>query len=344
MRTQVAIIGAGPAGLLLGRLLEKRRVETVIVERRSPDYVLGRIRAGILEHGTRVLLNEAGVGERMEADGLPHDGVKLCFDTASHRFDFVDLVGREVMVYGQTEVTRDLMDARAASGLTTVYDAEDVTLHDFEGERPRVSYRRDGTGHEIACDFIAGCDGFHGVCRRSVREGALSVFERVYPFGWLGVLVDQPPVAPELIYANHPRGFALCSMRSATRSRYYIQCDAGTDVRAWSDERFWDELRRRLRPLRPGRCKRARASRRASHRCAASSLSRCGSAACSWRAMPRISCRRPGRRASTSRSATSPISRAHSASITASDRARGSTAIRPRRWPASGRRSGSRGG
>jgi p-hydroxybenzoate 3-monooxygenase len=252
MRTQVAIIGAGPAGLLLGRLLEKRGVETVIVERRSPDYVLGRIRAGILEHGTRVLLNEAGVGERMEADGLPHDGVKLCFDTASHRFDFVDLVGREVMVYGQTEVTRDLMDARAASGLTTVYDAGDVTPHDFEGERPRVSYRHDGTGHEIACDFIAGCDGFHGVCRRSVREGALSVFERVYPFGWLGVLVDQPPVAPELIYANHPRGFALCSMRSATRSRYYIQCDAGTDVRAWSDERFWDELRRRLPPAAAG--------------------------------------------------------------------------------------------
>ena len=248
MRTQVVVIGAGPAGLLLGRLLQMRGIETVVLERRTGDYVLGRIRAGILEHGTRALLNTAGAGRRMEAEGLPHHGVELCFDGASHRFDFCGLVGREVMVYGQTEVTRDLMDARAASGAATAYEAEDVALHDFDGGRPRVSYRKDGAAHEVECDFIAGCDGFHGVSRRSVPAAAVSIFERVYPFGWLGVLVDQPPAAPELIYANHPRGFALSSMRSATRSRYYIQCPAGTDVRLWTDDRFWDELRRRLPP------------------------------------------------------------------------------------------------
>lgn len=248
MRTQIAIIGAGPAGLLLGRLLQQRGVETMILERRSADHVLGRIRAGILEHGTRTLLNEAGVGARMEAKGFRHGGVELCFDGLSHRFDFRNLVGREVMVYGQTEVTRDLMDARAASGGVTVYEAADVTLHDFDGPHPRVTYCKDGVTHEVRCDFVAGCDGFHGVCRRSVPDAALSTFERIYPFGWLGVLVDQPPVASELVYANHSRGFALCSMRSATRSRYYLQCGAGTDVRAWSDERFWDELRRRLPP------------------------------------------------------------------------------------------------
>lgn len=248
MRTQVAIVGAGPAGLLLGRLLEQRGIDTLILERRSGDYVLGRIRAGILEHGTRVLLNKAGVGARMEAEGLPHDGVEMCFDGASHHFDFQGLVGREVIVYGQTEVTRDLMDARAETGAATVYEAEDVTLHDFDGDRPRVRYRRGGTTHEVACDFIAGCDGFHGVSRRSVPAAALGIFDRLYPFGWLGVLVDQPPVAPELIYVSHRRGFALCSMRSATRSRYYLQCPSGTEVGAWSDDRFWDELRARLPP------------------------------------------------------------------------------------------------
>ena len=247
-RTQVAIIGAGPAGLLLGHLLHRRGVDTLVLERRSAEYVLGRIRAGILEHGTRVLLNEIGLGARMEAEGLPHEGVELCFDAEAHRFDFADLVGREVMVYGQTEVTRDLMDARAALGAPTVYDAEDVEPHGFDTDRPRVTYRKDGATHEVACDFIAGCDGFHGVARHSVPAGAATEFERIYPFGWLGVLVDKPPVAPELIYANHPRGFALCSMRSNTRSRYYIQCPAGTDVQTWSDERFWDELRRRLPP------------------------------------------------------------------------------------------------
>ena len=246
MRTQVAIIGAGPAGLLLGRLLENLGIETVILEQRSRDYVLGRIRAGVLEDGTRRVLNAAGVGARMEAEGLVHSGVELCFDGASHRFDFQDLVGREVMVYGQTEVTRDLMDARHASGGAIVYEAEDVTLYDFDSPRPRVTYRKDGVTHEVACDFIAGCDGFHGVSRRSLPAPAVSIFERVYPFGWLGVLVDKPPVSHELIYASHQRGFALCSMRSANRSRYYVQCAADEDVRGWSDERFWDELRRRI--------------------------------------------------------------------------------------------------
>ncbi len=246
MRTKVVIIGAGPAGLLLGRLLENEGIETVILERRSQDYVLGRIRAGVLEQGTVELLERAGVSERMHAEGLVHDGVELSFDGDTHRFDFRKLVGRTVMVYGQTEVTRDLMQARDASGAATVYEAEDVSLHDFDGEAPRVRYRKDGVEHEIACDFIAGCDGYHGVSRASVPEGAVKTFERVYPFGWLGILVDRPPVAEELIYAHHSRGFALCSMRSETRSRYYVQVPAGERVEDWSDERFWDELRSRL--------------------------------------------------------------------------------------------------
>ena len=248
MRTQVVIIGAGPAGLLLGQMLHRQGIEAVILEQRSPDYVLGRIRAGVLEHGSRVALNEAGAGHRMEAEGQEHHGVELSFEGSRHRFDFNALVGRSVMVYGQTEVTRDLMAARAAWGGRSVYEAEDVTPLDFDGARPRVTYRHGGVTHEIGCDIIAGCDGFHGVSRRSVPEAAISLFERVYPFGWLGVLVDKPPVAPELIYVSHPRGFALCSMRSATRSRYYVQCEASEDVANWYDERFWDELRLRLDP------------------------------------------------------------------------------------------------
>jgi p-hydroxybenzoate 3-monooxygenase len=248
MRTQVAIIGAGPAGLMLGRLLEQAGIEAIILERKSADYVLGRIRAGVLEHGTVEMLETAGVGERMRAEGLVHKGVTLSFDGDTHRIDFADLVGRTVMVYGQTEVTRDLMDARARSGAVTIYEAEDVAIHDFDRPHPRVTYRKDGATHEITCDIIAGCDGFHGVCRASVPEAALTTFERVYPFGWLGLLVERPPVAEELIYAHHERGFALCSMRSMTRSRYYVQVPAGEKVEAWPDERFWDELRARLDP------------------------------------------------------------------------------------------------
>ena len=248
MRTQVAIIGAGPAGLMLGRLLEQAGIDAVIVERKSADYVLSRIRAGVLEQGTIELLDRAGVGARMHTEGLVHDGVELSFDGDRHRVDFSALIGRHVMVYGQTEVTRDLMNARSASGTPTIYEAEDVAVHDFDSGSPRVTYRKDGIAHEIGCDFIAGCDGYHGVSRKSVPADALNTFERVYPFGWLGVLVEQPPVADELIYAHHQRGFALCSMRSPMRSRYYVQVPADEQVSAWSDDRFWDELRARLDP------------------------------------------------------------------------------------------------
>jgi p-hydroxybenzoate 3-monooxygenase len=249
MRKQVVIIGSGPSGLLLGQILHRANIDTIILERKSKDYVLARIRAGVLEKGTQDLLSEAGVAARMLREGLVHDGFALAFDQQLHRIDVKKLTGgRTVMVYGQTEVTRDLMEAREASGAATVYEAEDVTLHDFDGANPRVSYRRDGRTHEIACSIIAGCDGYHGVSRASVPGSAISTFERVYPFGWLGILADVPPCDHELIYANSARGFALCSMRSAARSRYYVQCSMEDRVRDWSDNRFWDELRRRLDP------------------------------------------------------------------------------------------------
>jgi p-hydroxybenzoate 3-monooxygenase len=246
LRTQVVIIGAGPAGLLLGQLLARGGVDALILERQSADYVLGRIRAGVLEQGSVDVLREAGVGERLLAEGLPHEGIELAFDGQRHRIDLAALCGRHVTVYGQTEVTRDLMQARAQAGLRTVYEAADVTLEGFDGNAPVVRWRAGGRAHEARCDYIAGCDGFHGVSRASVPANALRVFERVYPFGWLGVLSDTPPVSDELIYANHPRGFALCSMRSRTRSRYYVQCALDERIEDWSDERFFDELRSRL--------------------------------------------------------------------------------------------------
>jgi p-hydroxybenzoate 3-monooxygenase len=248
-RVQVAIVGAGPAGLLLGQLLHTAGIETAILERRSQDYVLGRIRAGVLEQGTTGLLEQAGVATRMHAEGLVHGGVNLSFMDRLHRVDLAGLTGgKHVTVYGQTEVTRDLMDAREGAGLTTIYEAENVRPHGFDGDSPYLTYQKDGTGHRIDCDFVAGCDGYHGISRQSVPEAALSVYERVYPFGWLGLLADVPPCDDELIYANSPRGFALCSMRSPTRSRYYVQCDLDDTVEAWSAEAFWDELRRRLPP------------------------------------------------------------------------------------------------
>lgn len=249
MRTQVAIIGAGPAGLLLAQLLHTSGIEAVIIEQRSADYVLGRIRAGVLEQVTMDLLEKAGVSARAHAQGLPHDGIELLFKGARHRIDLHALSGgSRVTVYGQTEVTHDLMDARAAAGLTTVYEAANVRVHDFDGSQPLVTWEKDGQTHELRCDFIAGCDGYHGVCRASVPEGALKTYERVYPFGWLGVLADVPPVSHELIYANTERGFALCSMRSTTRSRYYLQVPDTDKVENWSIEQFWAELAKRLDP------------------------------------------------------------------------------------------------
>ena len=246
MRVQVAIVGAGPAGLLLGQLLGRAGIDTVILEQRSPEYVLGRIRAGVLEQGTVDTLEEAGVADRLHRDGLVHHGVEISFGDERHRIDFQGLVGKSVTVYGQTEVTHDLMDARKALGGPSVYEAESVSVHDFDGSRPSVRYRKDGQSQEIVCDFIAGCDGFHGITRQSVPASALKSFERVYPFGWLGVLSDTHPVSDELIYVNHERGFALCSMRSMTRSRYYVQVSLAEKVEEWPDERFWDELSRRL--------------------------------------------------------------------------------------------------
>jgi p-hydroxybenzoate 3-monooxygenase len=249
MRTQVAIIGAGPSGLLLGALLTRAGIDNVIVERHAPEYVLGRIRAGVLEQGAVEMLDEAGAGARLHAEGLVHQGIDIAWGGTRHRVDLSGLTGgKSVVVYGQTEVTRDLMDVRRASGASSVYGAEDVAIHGFDGDRPSVRYRHSGAWQELACDFIAGCDGFHGVCRQSVPAGSIRSYERVYPFGWLGLLSDTPPVSHELIYVLHERGFALCSMRSRTRSRYYLQCTLAEHVEQWPDERFWTELKRRLDP------------------------------------------------------------------------------------------------
>ena len=246
MKTQVAIIGAGPAGLLLGQLLARSGIANTVIEQRSGAYVLGRIRAGVLEQTTVDLLQAAGVADRMHQEGLPHDGVDLCFNGQRHRIDLLGLTGQRVMVYGQTELTRDLMAARSAAGLPTVYDADAVAVHGYNSATPSISYLKDGERHQVQADFIAGCDGFHGVCRASVPAGAIALHEKVYPFGWLGVLAEVPPVSHELIYVHHERGFALCSQRSKLRSRYYLQCSLDDRVAQWSDEAFWTELKRRL--------------------------------------------------------------------------------------------------
>ncbi|MDF1607665.1 4-hydroxybenzoate 3-monooxygenase [Hoeflea sp. YIM 152468] len=249
MTTQVCIIGAGPSGLLLGQLLNDIGVDTIILERSSLDHVLSRVRAGVLEQGMVALLERAGVGERMHSQGMVHGGFAITHENDFHRIDLDRLTGgKTVMVYGQTEVTKDLVERRAATGGVTHYEASSVDLHDFDGDTPHVTCRIGGEDVRVECKYIAGCDGFHGASRRSVPESAIRTFEKVYPFGWLGIMSDVPPVSHELIYASHSRGFALCSMRSMSRSRHYIQCDAGDSVEAWSDEQFWSELRRRLPP------------------------------------------------------------------------------------------------
>ncbi len=249
MRTQVAIIGAGPSGLLLGQLLSKAGIDNIILERQTGDYVLGRIRAGILEQVTVDLLREAGVGAGVDAGGTVHHSIELVFGGTRHPIDVHGLTGGKVVTaYGQTEVTHDLMQARKAAGLTTVYEAANVTPHGFDGDKPYVTYEKDGQSHRLDCDFIAGCDGYHGVSRASVKD-RVTEYEKVYPFGWLGVLSDVPPVSPHaIVYGNSERGFSLCSMRSLTRSRYYVQCPLDDKVEDWSDQRFWDELRSRLDP------------------------------------------------------------------------------------------------
>jgi p-hydroxybenzoate 3-monooxygenase len=245
MRVQVAIIGSGPSGLLLGQLLTNAGIDNVIVDRVGRDYILGRIRAGVLESGAVEMLDQVGAGERMHRAGLVHDGFGMSFSGRRHRIDLKGLTGKSVMVYGQTEVTQDLMDLREATGGKTIYDAGEVSLHDVDGQ-PSVTYLKDGVTHRIDCDFIAGCDGAHGPSRVEAFRLGMKGFERVYPFGWLGVMADVPPVDHELIYANHERGFALCSQRSRSRSRYYVQVPLDAKVEDWSDQAFWDELRRRL--------------------------------------------------------------------------------------------------
>jgi p-hydroxybenzoate 3-monooxygenase len=247
LKTQVAIIGAGPSGLLLGQLLHNAGIDTIILERQVPDYVLSRIRAGVLEQGMVDLLRQAGVGQRMDAEGLVHSGFELAFDGRQVHIDLQALTGgKTVMIYGQTEVTRDLMAARQAAGALTLYETSNVQPHDMKTERPWLTFEKDGETWHLDCDYIAGCDGFHGVARQSIPSESLKIFERVYPFGWLGILADTPPVHEELVYARHERGFALCSMRSATRTRYYLQVLAEEKVENWSDQRFWDELKSRL--------------------------------------------------------------------------------------------------
>lgn len=247
LKTQVAIIGAGPSGLLLGQLLHNAGIDTLILERQTPEYVLSRIRAGVLEQGMVELLRQAGVGQRMDAEGMPHDGFELALDGRRVHIDLKGLTGgKNVMVYGQTEVTRDLMAAREAAGARTLYQVANAQPHDMQTEQPFVTFDHQGQTWRLDCDYIAGCDGFHGVARQSIPQDKLQVFERVYPFGWLGILADTPPVHDELVYARHERGFALCSMRSTTRTRYYLQVPAHEQVADWPDERFWAELKARL--------------------------------------------------------------------------------------------------
>jgi p-hydroxybenzoate 3-monooxygenase len=246
-RTQVAIVGAGPAGLLLGHLLHRKGIDAVILETRSRDYVEARLRAGVLEQGSVEVLRDAGVGERMDREGLVHGGIYLCFEGARHHIPMSELTGgRSVTIYGQTEVVKDLISARLSYDAPLQFECSEVSVHGLDGGQPTVRYVHDGAEHELVCETIAGCDGFHGVCRPSVPSGVLTVWEREYPFGWLGILAEVAPSTDELIYAYHERGFALHSMRSLEISRLYIQVAPDDDVANWSDQRVWDELQIRL--------------------------------------------------------------------------------------------------
>jgi p-hydroxybenzoate 3-monooxygenase len=246
LRTQVGIVGAGPAGLLLSHLLALKGIESIVIEARSRKHVEERIRAGVLEHGTATLLTESGVGERMNREGLVHHGIELRFNQAGHRIDFLALTGRSIMVYGQHELVKDLICARLAGGGRIVFEAGQASVHDFESSSPAIRFRKDDEEHRVACDFIAGCDGFHGVSRISIPAGILQVYEREYPFAWLGILAAAPPAANELIYAHHDRGFALLSMRTPSISRLYLQCAPDENANDWSDDRIWQELHTRL--------------------------------------------------------------------------------------------------
>lgn len=246
MRTQVGIVGAGPAGLMLSHLLHRAGIESIIIENRSREYCEARIRAGLIEQWARDMLVETGVGERMQREGIFHDGVKLRFGGALHRLDFVDLVGKGVTIYGQQEIVKDLINARLAAGTKILFEADDVSVHDFDGKKPKIRFTHEGKAQEIDCDFIGGCDGFHGVCRPSIPDGVLTTYDRDYPFGWLGILSESPPPDEELIYSYHERGFALYTMRSPVLARLYFQCAPDTDIESWSDARIWEELHLRL--------------------------------------------------------------------------------------------------
>lgn len=246
MRTQVGIVGAGPAGLVLSHLLHLQGIDSVVLECRSREYVQERVRAGVLEQNTVDLLIETGVGERMQREGLIHEGIELRFNGQGHHIDFQELTGKTITIYAQAEIVKDLIDARLAANGKIFFEVDDVTVEGFERDHPAIRFRRDGESERIECDFIAGCDGFHGICRPSIPEGALSIFERTYPFGWLGILAETPPASREIVYTYHDRGFALLSMRTPQLSRLYLQCDHDEDIRNWSDDRIWHELHTRL--------------------------------------------------------------------------------------------------
>jgi p-hydroxybenzoate 3-monooxygenase len=247
VRTQVGIVGAGPAGLMLGRLLEREGIESVVLEERSRDYVEHRIRAGVLEQGTVDLLAAAGVDARLRREGLVHHGIELQFDGERHRIPLSDLTGgRTIVIYGQTEIVKDLIQARLESGATLLFDVDGVTVHELESERPQIRFRHDARDHELECDVVAGCDGFHGVSRGSIPPGVLTTFSREYPYGWLGILAAVAPSSEELVYAHHERGFALLSLRSLELSRLYVQCKPDEDIAEWPDGRIWEELQLRL--------------------------------------------------------------------------------------------------